>query len=119
MVTIYGTSLSRFKPRTCTIVFAAVIFSVSRYEGWGGIAVTAVSLSGKNTGKNIMIVGLAFGVFSLILFALCCSGFALRMGSNKGGGGRRFVGIASSLLFKGLLYGMLSLWLAVSQDHLK
>ena len=85
----------------------------------GGIAVTTVSLFGKNTGKNIMIVGLVFRVFSFVLFALCCSGFALRVGSNKAGGGRRFVGIASLLLFKGLLYGMLSLRLAVPQDHLK
>ena len=80
----------------------------------GGIAATAVSLSGKNTGKNIMIAGFVFQVFSLILFALCCSEFALRARSNKGDRNHRFVDIASLLPFKGFSYGMLPLRLAVS-----
>lgn len=82
IVTIYGTSLSRFKPRTYTIVFCGCdLFSLVLW----GIAATAVSLSGENSGKNIMVIGLVFRVFSLVLFALCCSGFALRVGSNKRG----------------------------------
>lgn len=48
IVTIYGTSLSRFKPRTCTIVFCSCdLFSLVLRGLGGGIAATAVSLSRK------------------------------------------------------------------------
>ena len=118
IVTIYGTSLSRFKPRTYTIVFCGCdLFSLVLRGREGVLRPQPYRCLGKIP-VRISSLSVWFSE-SFLWFSSRFAAPGLPYGWGRISAGRRFVGIASSLLFKGLLYGMLSLRLAVSQDHLK
>lgn len=105
IVTVYGTHLSRFRPRTYTLTFCACdLLSLVLQGLGGGIAATSKSTSGKNLGKNIMIAGLAFQVASLLLFATCCGEFAWRLKTNKAARNPNFTSLVESPLFKCFLF---------------
>ncbi len=111
IVTVYGAEISRFRPRTYTIVFCGCdLFSLVLQGLGGGIAATAISNSSKTLGKNIMVAGLAFQVFSLILFTICCGEFALRLRQNRGCWNPKFLTLVNSRLFKCFLWGTLRRW---------
>ncbi|KAK9489874.1 RTA1 like protein-domain-containing protein [Lipomyces doorenjongii] len=77
IVVVYGEHLSRFKPRTYTLVFITCDFiSLCLQGAGGGIAATANTQNGTNLGKNIMLAGLIFQVFATILFMTACAEFA-------------------------------------------
>ncbi|RDW82713.1 hypothetical protein BP6252_03825 [Coleophoma cylindrospora] len=106
IVTVYGTHLSRFAPRTYTLVFCGCDFISLLLQAVGGaIASTANTHSGTNTGKNIMLAGLIFQVASLGLFGLCCAEFAWRVRSAKEGRNERYADLTRSTLFKCFLCG--------------
>ncbi len=107
IVTVYGIHLSRLRPRTYTLIFCSCdIFSLVLQGLGGGVAASANSTSGKNLGKNILLAGLAFQVFSLLLFATCCAEFAWRLRTNKAARNPKFTNLVESRLFKCFLYGM-------------
>jgi hypothetical protein len=107
IVIVYGPHLSRFAPRTYTLVFCTCdIISLVLQALGGGIASTADTVSSSDLGKNIMLAGLGFQVFSLILFALAAGEFALRVHQNKGGRNPRYEELVSSKLFKSFLFGL-------------
>lgn len=115
IVTIYGSNIFRFKPCTYAIIFYSCgLFSLVLQGLGGGIAATVVPNSGENTGKNIIVAGMVVQVFSLILFAVCCSEFTLRVRLDEGGKDPRFIKIASSRLFKSFLCSAFFLKLDVS-----
>ncbi|KAF7916942.1 uncharacterized protein EAE98_010373 [Botrytis deweyae] len=107
IVIIYGQEISRFKPGTYTIIFCTcdVISLVLQAVG-GAIASTADTLDDKDLGKNIMLAGLAFQVFSLILFAILCTEFAWRVRRAQGAWNARYIDLVSSALFKSFLGGL-------------
>ena len=106
IVTVYGAHFSRFRPRTYTLIFCSCdLLSLVLQGLGGGVAATANSISGKNLGKNIMIAGLAFQVFSLLLFASCCGEFAWRLRTNKAARNPKFTSLVESRLFKYFLFG--------------
>jgi hypothetical protein len=73
IVVVYGENLSRFRPRTYTLIFCGFdIFSLVLQATGGGIASTANSNSASQSGINIMLAGLCFQVASLAFFALLC-----------------------------------------------
>ncbi|TGO49510.1 hypothetical protein BCON_0208g00130 [Botryotinia convoluta] len=107
IVIIYGQEISRFRPGTYTIIFCACdIISLVLQAAGGAIASTAVTLDDKDVGKNIMLAGLAFQVFSLILFAILCTDFAWRVRRAKGAWNARYINLVSSALFKSFLGGL-------------
>lgn len=107
IITVYGEHLSFFKPRTYTIVFCGCdLISLVLQALGGAIASTANTRSGSDLGKNIMIAGLGFQVFSLILFSLCAGEFALRAYRARGTWNPRYHELVSSRLFKAFLYGL-------------
>jgi len=107
IVTVYGAHLSFFKPRTYTVVFCTCDFISLVLQAVGGaIASISNTLSGKNLGKNIMLAGLGFQVFSLILFLLCSGEFAFRVIKNKGSWNPRYINLLHSGLFKSFLVGL-------------
>lgn len=68
IVVVYGENLSRFKPRTYTIVFCTCDFICLVLQALGGaIASTANTLSSSNLGKNIMLAGLIFQGMHILL----------------------------------------------------
>lgn len=107
IVIVYGQHLSRFKPRTYTLVFCTCdLISLVLQALGGAIASTANTVSGSNLGKNIMLAGLGFQVFSLILFGLAAGEFALRASKGKGSWNPRYIDLVSSKLFQAFLVGL-------------
>lgn len=107
IVIVYGTHLSRFRPRTYTIVFCSCDFiSLLLQAVGGGIAASTNQKALLNTGKNIMLAGLAFQVFSTILFAIAAGWFAKNVWSSKGSWNTRYSDLIHSRLFKAFLIGL-------------
>ena len=76
IITVYGTGISRLKPRTYTVVFVSCDFLSLVLQAIGGaLASTATTKSGSDLGVNSMIAGLVFQVFSLVLFMLLWAEF--------------------------------------------
>jgi hypothetical protein len=76
----------------------------------GGIAATAASgnLTQINLGTNIMIAGLSFQVFSLLVFMVLCADFALRIRKvPEPQRSEEYQVLRGTRLFKGFLLGML------------
>ncbi|MCJ1228076.1 hypothetical protein MMC12_004737 [Toensbergia leucococca] len=107
IVTVYGTHLSRFKPRTYTLIFCSCdLFSLVLQGLGGGIAATAAPGSSNALGKNIMIAGLSYQVFSLLLFTGFCAEFAWRVWAGRGNWNPRYTNLVQSRLFKAFLFGL-------------
>jgi RTA1 like protein len=121
IVVAYGKGISRFSPRTYTIVFMSCDFTSLCLQGaGGGIASTANTHSESNTGRYIMIAGLAFQVLSLAVFMILWLDFIrrLRMAPLEMKD-RRFASLREdSLRFKGFQYGMYKYLFSASSDLL-
>jgi hypothetical protein len=61
-----------------------------------------------NMGVHIMVSGLAFQVFSLALFVATCAEFMWKVKKNPLKVDPQFLELRSSFMFKGFLFGMLS-----------
>jgi hypothetical protein len=108
IVTVYGAHLSYFKPRTYTLVFCGCdIISLVLQALGGALASMADDQKGSDLGKNIMLAGLGFQVFSLILFGICCGEFALRVWKHRGNWNPGYLDLVHSRLFKSFLVGLL------------
>jgi RTA1 like protein len=85
----------------------------------GGIAATAGpgNLTQANLGTNIIIAGLSFQVFSLLLFMILCVDFALRIRKvPEPQRSEEYQALRRTKLFKGFLLGMLiKLWAIFTQ----
>jgi hypothetical protein len=107
IVIVYGEHLSHFKPRTYTIVFCSCDFiSLILQAVGGGIASTGNTISAKDIGKYIMLAGLAFQVFSLILFSCAATLFAFQVWNGNGLKNERYLPLVQSRLFKAFLIGL-------------
>jgi hypothetical protein len=107
IVMVYGAHLSRFHPRTYTIVFCSCdIISLILQAAGGGIAASANTSSMSNMGKNIMLAGLAYQVFSLLLFATFSFEFAIRVHKGRGAWRHEYLNLVNSAPFKTFLLGL-------------
>lgn len=80
IVNINGAHLSRFSAKTYAVVFVSSdIFSLVLQAVGGALASEADTKSQQDTGVNIMIAGLAYQVFSLLLFLVLWGDFVLRI----------------------------------------
>lgn len=71
---------TRLKPMTYTKIFVTFdIISLILQGAGGGVAATADDQKMNDMGVNIMIAGLAFQVFSLVVFIGLCGDFAWRL----------------------------------------
>lgn len=106
IIVVYDTQLSRFQPRTYTITFMSCDFaSLVLQSIGGGITSTAGDKSTSDAGVHIMVAGLAFQVFSLVLFMILCLEFAWCVRRAPGAKEERFEGLRSSGGFKIFKYG--------------
>lgn len=107
IVIVYGTHLSWFRPRTYTIIFCSCDFvSLLLQAIGGGIAASTKKPSLLDTGKNIMLAGLGFQIFSIVLFAIAAGWFAFRVWSNQQTWNTRYLSLTQSRLFKFFLVGL-------------
>jgi hypothetical protein len=114
IVVVYGEHLSRFRPRTYTLIFCSCdVFSLILQAAGGGIASGATTQSQDQMGINIMIAGLSFQVFSLALFAACCAEFAFRLWKNPQSWSMEHARLYESKLFKAFLCGLCAATLTI------
>ncbi|KAK1752590.1 RTA1 like protein-domain-containing protein [Echria macrotheca] len=78
IVVVYGESLSYFRPRTYTILFATCDFISLLFQAGGGAIVSiADDADFARIGLRLMQTGLSFQVASLLVFVALCGFFAL------------------------------------------
>lgn len=107
IVVVYGTHLSWLKPRTYTIIFCACDFiSLLLQAVGGGIAASTRDQNMLTVGKNIMLAGLGFQVFSLILFAVAAGYFAYRVWTNKHSWNAHYQPLVRARIFNVFLGGL-------------
>jgi RTA1 like protein len=107
IVVIYGQHLSRFKPRTYTLIFCGCdIFSLALQAAGGGIASSSTTYSQDQLGINIMLAGLSVQVASLTLFAALCAEFAFRLYRNHTAWSKEHAALYNSKLFKAFICGL-------------
>ncbi|PVH71669.1 RTA1-domain-containing protein [Cadophora sp. DSE1049] len=107
IVMLYAPQLSRFKPRTYTIIFCTSdLISLILQAAGGAIASIATTQDDVDTGTDIMIAGLIFQVVSLVTFVLLCCDFALRLHKNRNAWNTQNASVYSSWKFKAFLYAL-------------
>lgn len=105
IVVVVGEDLSRFKPRTYTLVFIFCdLTSLILQAAGGAIASAATTYSQDQMGIHIMIAGLSFQVFSLSLFTALCAEFAWRVSRNRSQMDSEFVKLRETRKFKVFLF---------------
>jgi hypothetical protein len=79
IVIVYGARISYLRPKTYTYLFIAGDFIALLLQAAGGGIAASTTGSTQQTGINIMIAGVSWQVFSLVVFAALCTHFALRV----------------------------------------
>lgn len=112
---VYSESVSRLRPSTYTLVFIGFDFiSLLLQAAGGGIASTANTVHMDNIGKNIMVAGVGWQVFSLLLFSTLCADFARRV--KKASAlemNPQFTEFRASRKFKAFLAGLVAATLTI------
>jgi hypothetical protein len=102
IVVVYGESFSRIRPRTYSILFIGFdFFSLVLQGGGGGLAASSENnRNAEQTGINIMLAGLSFQVFSLLLFMALCAEFGWRAYKNVANWEPRYASVRPTRLWK-------------------
>ncbi|TGO44146.1 hypothetical protein BCON_0588g00030 [Botryotinia convoluta] len=80
----YGPHLSSFSPKAISITFMAADWIALILQAAGGaIADTAATEAGMNSGTNILVAGLSFQVFGLILFMMVVVEYAFKVSGER------------------------------------
>ncbi|KAK4225110.1 RTA1 like protein-domain-containing protein [Podospora fimiseda] len=112
LVLIYGESNSRLKAAWYTRIFIPCDFISLVLQAVGGaLASMADDQKTLDLGTNIMIAGLVWQVFTLVMFIACCVDFFFRVKKLKSSeyennSSRSAHLIRSSKMFKGFLYAL-------------
>jgi len=107
IVIVYGEHLSRFRPRTYTLIFCGCdLLSLVLQAAGGGIASGATTYSQDQLGINVMLGGLSVQVASLALFAALCGEFAFRLFRSPNSWSTEHATLYQSKLFKAFLCGL-------------
>ena len=79
MILYYGADVARFSTKFYTLAFVlSDILALILQAAGGALATVAKTLESKDRGVDIMIAGLAWQVFSLVVFVVLCLDFRHR-----------------------------------------
>ncbi|KAK9318379.1 RTA1 like protein-domain-containing protein [Lipomyces starkeyi] len=107
IVVVYGEDISRFRPRFYALVFCTCDFISLLLQAIGGaIASIANDYNTTQLGIHIMIAGLSFQVFSLVLFVILCGDFALRLWRKPLSWNMSHRELFGSVIFQSFLWGL-------------
>jgi len=107
IVVVFGESISRFRPRTYTLIFCFCdFFSLVLQGAGGGIASTANSYHVEQGGINTMLAGLSFQVVSLFIFATMSLEYAFRLYKNPMSWDTAYTALYNTTRFKSFLWGL-------------
>ncbi|RPA97967.1 RTA1-domain-containing protein [Choiromyces venosus 120613-1] len=81
IVMVFGAETSRIPPKAYTYIFVTCDFISLCLQGAGGGIASTLSQDNKDpaNGNNIMLAGLGFQVFTLVLFICLCAEYAYRV----------------------------------------
>ncbi|OHE94874.1 RTA1 like protein [Colletotrichum orchidophilum] len=102
IIIAHGQQISRFSPRTYAIAFmTSDLISLILQGAGGGLAATANTRSGGDTGRAIMVAGVVFQVVSLLVFMLLWLEFVFRLRKMSEGdkGAARFAELRATKKF--------------------
>ena len=100
-----GKKISRIAAGGYTLIFCCFdLISLILQAAGGALAATAATVSETSTGVNVMLAGLAFQVFSLVVFMAICTDFAWRVAKTRRNHGKE--GVQSTNLFIAFLVGL-------------
>jgi len=115
IVYAFGPENSRISPEAYTRIFIPCDFFSLILQATGGGMASVASHSNRSpdSGDNIMVAGLAFQVFTLLIFMILCMDFALRthkryksMGQSAFDQSPAFIKLRESWRFKGFLVAL-------------
>jgi len=107
IVVVFGEDISRFRPRTYTLIFCSCdLFSLVLQALGGGMTSSAKTYSAQQTGINIMLAGLAAQVISLFIFSVMALEYAFRLYRNPMSWDTRHAVLYQSKLFRAFLWGL-------------
>jgi hypothetical protein len=113
IITIYGSHLSRIRPKWIIVIFILSDFtSLVLQAGGGAIAVIANDVSFEYVGIHLMLAGLALQVFSLVVVLLLAADFAWRC-ARRSSWNERYESIRSRRYFAGFISGLLIATIAI------
>jgi len=90
IVIVFGADISRIPPKWYTYIFVACdFFSLVLQGAGGGMASVAVNNhKSAQPGTNVMLAGLGFQVFTLVVFLILCGEYAWRVMQRIKSGGQ-------------------------------
>jgi hypothetical protein len=107
IVVVFGEDISRFRPRTYTLIFCSCdLFSLVLQALGGGMTSSAHTYSAQQTGINIMLAGLSAQVISLFIFSVMALEYAFRLYRNPMAWDTRHASLYQSKLFRAFLIGL-------------
>lgn len=107
IVVVYGEQISRFRPRTYTLIFCGCdFFSLLLQAAGGGMASSSTTYSAQQTGINIMLAGLSAQVVSLFIFACMSLEYFYRLYRNPTQRDTSHRMLYESKLFKAFIIGL-------------
>ena len=108
VVLTIGSQYSRLPAKYYTWIFILCdLFSLILQGAGGGLAATADSDSSASTGNNLMMAGIVFQVFTLLIFAILSGEYFYRALSRRNEWSQSVVNLVSSMRFK-LFVGSIS-----------
>ncbi|MCJ1306959.1 hypothetical protein MMC25_000603 [Agyrium rufum] len=108
IITAYNEKLVRFQPRVYTITFMCNDFFALVLQGAGG-GLASTGASGSSTQKagiNLLIAGLAFQVFSLVVFIVLATDVWWSLRKSNGNFRSDFAELRVSFRFRGFIYSI-------------
>jgi hypothetical protein len=107
IVVVFGEQISRFRPRTYTLIFCACdFFSLVLQAAGGGMTSSAKTYTAQQTGINIMLAGLSCQVASIFIFAIMSLEYSYRLYKKPLSWDTTHSALYESKLFKTFLYGL-------------
>lgn len=107
IVVVYGDQISRFRPRTYTLIFCGCdFFSLVLQAAGGGMTSSAKTYTAQQTGINVMLAGLSCQVASLFIFATMSLEYSFRLYKNPLSWDTTHSALYQSKLFKAFLCGL-------------
>ena len=109
-----GPEYSRLPARYYTWIFIICdLFSLILQGAGGGLAATASTTSGQATGNNLMMAGIVWQVFTLLVFGFLAGKYALDAYRHRLEFSQSVVTLLSSMRFKLFLYSLVVAFLAL------
>ncbi|KAI4211037.1 MAG: hypothetical protein LQ351_006157 [Letrouitia transgressa] len=114
LILTFGEEYSRLRARWYTWIFIGCdLLSLILQGAGGGTAATADTYDTQKIGNDLMMTGIAWQVFTLLVFAILAGDYAWRSYSHRANHTTAAARIAHGLRFKAFIAGLFFAWLTI------